>query len=207
MPYNDYGLCYGMNTSMEEHQKITVYVPVDLLAKAKEATGQGVTATVREGLRMVATRKAYQKLRELRGNVAFSIDLEQLPRGPRMIAVDSSTVIAYFQGDSGRDVRLLDKALESADLALPPVVLTEVLSDPGLQSGFADLIRVIPVLEIRFGFWERAAATRARILSRRLRARLADSLITQCCIDHDVALVTRDMDFRHFADFSGLKLA
>ncbi len=123
-----------------------------------------------------------------------------------MIAADSSTVIAFFQGDAGRDVELFDKALESANLALPPVVLTEVLSDPGLQSNFADLIRIIPILEIRFGFWERAAATRARILSRRLRARLADSLISQSCIDHQTPLITRDTDFRHFAEHAGLKI-
>lgn len=124
-----------------------------------------------------------------------------------MIAADSSTVIAYFQGDSGRDVRLLDMALESADLALPPIVLTEILSDPGLQHSFAELLRVIPVLEIRVGFWERAAATRAQVLSRRLRAPLADSLIAQCCIDQDLPLITRDRDFQHFARLSGLKLA
>ena len=124
-----------------------------------------------------------------------------------MIAADSSTVIAYFQGDSGRDVKLLDVALESADLALPPVVLTEILSDPGLHSSFAELIRVIPVLEIQVGFWERAAATRAKVLSSRLRARLADSLITQCCIDHRLPLITRDRDFEHFAKLSGLQLA
>ena len=63
---------------MQERQKITVHVPVDLLAMAQEATGQGVSGTVREGLRMVATRRACQKLREFRGRVAFLIDLEQL---------------------------------------------------------------------------------------------------------------------------------
>ena len=63
---------------MEARQKITVHVPAELLAKAQEATGQGVTATVREGLRMVATRTAYQRLRELRGKVEFSIDLDRL---------------------------------------------------------------------------------------------------------------------------------
>ena len=124
-----------------------------------------------------------------------------------MIAADSSTIIAYFQGDSGRDVKLLDMALESADLVLPPVVLTEILSDPGLQSSFEELIRAMPVLAIHVGFWERAAATRAQILSRRLRARLADSLITQCCIDHGLPLITRDRDFEHFAKLSGLELA
>ena len=63
---------------MEAGQKITVHVPVDLLAKAQEATGRGITATVREGLRVVATRTAYRRLRALRGKVAFSIDLDQL---------------------------------------------------------------------------------------------------------------------------------
>ena len=63
---------------MEVRQKITIHVPADLLAKAQEATGQGVTATVREGLRMVATRTAYQRLRGLRGKVEFSIDLDRL---------------------------------------------------------------------------------------------------------------------------------
>lgn len=63
---------------MEARQKITVDVPADLLAKAQEATGQGVAATVREGLRMVATRTAYQRLRELRGKVEFLVDSDRL---------------------------------------------------------------------------------------------------------------------------------
>ena len=70
-----------------------------------------------------------------------------------------------FQGDSGLEVKLLDMALESADLVLPSVVLTEILSDPGLKFGFAELIRGIPVLEIHVGFWERAAAAGVQILS------------------------------------------
>lgn len=67
---------------------------------------------------------------------------------------------------------------------LPPLVPAEVLSAPWLRSDFANLIRLMPVLEIRSGYyWERAASTRARILSRRLRARLADSLISQSRLD------------------------
>ncbi len=124
-----------------------------------------------------------------------------------MTAADSSTLIAFFQGDVGRDVELLDNALLSAQLVLPPVVLTELLSDPGLGSDFADLVRAIPVLEIRLGFWERVAETRARVLSKGLRARLADSLIAQSCVDYETPLITRDTDFRHFATFAGLQLA
>jgi predicted nucleic acid-binding protein len=36
---------------------------------------------------------------------------------------------------------------------------------------------------------------------------LGDALIAQSCIDHDVPLITRDTDFRHFAKHCGLKLA
>ena len=63
---------------MESRQKITVHVPVDLLARARAATGQGVTATVREGLRMLVARSACDRLRHLRGKVAFSINIDEL---------------------------------------------------------------------------------------------------------------------------------
>jgi predicted nucleic acid-binding protein len=39
-----------------------------------------------------------------------------------------------------------------------------------------------------------------------IRAKTADALIAQSCIDHDVALITRDRDFRHFVRHCGLKL-
>jgi predicted nucleic acid-binding protein len=124
-----------------------------------------------------------------------------------MIAVDSSTLIAYINGDAGPDVDRFDGIIGNDDIALPPVVLTEVLSQPNLPSGHWQMIRDIPLLDIDKDYWLRAAETRKKILSRKLRARLADTLIAQSCIDHDVALITRDTDFRHFAKHCGLKLA
>jgi predicted nucleic acid-binding protein len=38
------------------------------------------------------------------------------------------------------------------------------------------------------------------------KAKLADTLIAQLCIDHEVPLITRDRDFSHFQKFCGLKL-
>jgi predicted nucleic acid-binding protein len=35
-------------------------------------------------------------------------------------------------------------------------------------------------------------------------ARLADALIAQLCLDHGVHLITRDRDFRAFAEAAGL---
>jgi predicted nucleic acid-binding protein len=90
---------------------------------------------------------------------------------------------------------------------MPPVVLTEILCQSGLPDRHRRLCLGLPLLELSEGFWERAAASRAIILKRKLRARLADTLIAQACIDNDVALITRDHDFRHFATHCGLRLA
>jgi predicted nucleic acid-binding protein len=123
-----------------------------------------------------------------------------------LIAIDTSSLIAFLHGDDGPDVEAVDAALELHHTVLPPVVLTEVLSAPRLDPGVAHLVRELPVLEIRPGFWERAAATRASILGRRLKALLADTLICQSCIDHQTPLITRDADFRHFQLYAKLRL-
>ena len=123
-----------------------------------------------------------------------------------MIALDTSSLIAFLAGERGRDVESIDRALELGQAAVPPVVLTEVLSLPRLDASLSRVIQALPVLDLHPGYWERAAATRAAVLARRLRARLADTLISQSCIDHRVPLITRDGDFAHFAKHAGLSL-
>ena len=59
-------------------QKVTVQVPSDLLRRATKSTGEGLTATVRRGLELVAAQGAYEQLRGLRGKVKFSINLSSL---------------------------------------------------------------------------------------------------------------------------------
>jgi hypothetical protein len=59
-------------------QKVTVHLDQDLLRRAQARTGQGVSATIRHGLTLVAASEAYDKLRALRGKVRFSIDLRAL---------------------------------------------------------------------------------------------------------------------------------
>jgi Arc/MetJ-type ribon-helix-helix transcriptional regulator len=57
---------------MESARKITVEVPPELLEKAQQAIGAGITETIRTGLRLVAASRTYAQLRELRGKVRFS---------------------------------------------------------------------------------------------------------------------------------------
>ena len=64
-------------------QKVTVHLDRDLLKRARERTGKGVTATIREGLELVAAGRVYDRLRALRGKVAFSVDLRELRRDRR----------------------------------------------------------------------------------------------------------------------------
>jgi hypothetical protein len=59
-------------------RKITVEVPAELLEKAQEAIGSGVTQTVRTGLQLVAASKTYAQLRQLRGKVRISLSWEEL---------------------------------------------------------------------------------------------------------------------------------
>jgi len=63
---------------MAMKRKITVEVPEDLLERAVDASGEGITATVRRGLELVAPGRAYEALRKLRGRVRLGIDLEAL---------------------------------------------------------------------------------------------------------------------------------
>lgn len=123
-----------------------------------------------------------------------------------MIAADTSSLVAFLENAAGRDVSLIDEALEAKHLLLPPVVLTEMLSIPELPRPTAELLLQIPLLEITDGYWERAGKSRAKLMARKLKARIADSLIAQSCLDAGVALITRDRDFRHFAESLGLKI-
>ena len=87
-----------------------------------------------------------------------------------------------------------------------PVVLTELLSDPKLPPALAVSLANVPLLQIESGFWQRAGLLRAKLLAKSRRARLADSLIAQNCVDAGVSLITRDRDFRSFAEAAGLHL-
>jgi hypothetical protein len=123
-----------------------------------------------------------------------------------VIAVDTSSMIAFLEGAPGDDVELVQSALDHQQLVLPPPVLTELLSDPALEPSVRALLTALPQLQLEPGFWDRAGLLRASVLQRRLKARVADALIAQSCLDQTVPLVTRDKDFRHFAKAAGLAL-
>jgi hypothetical protein len=68
---------------MIEKRKIAATVPVTLLRAAQAATGKGITETVCRGLALVATAKAAEDLRALRGKVRLDLDLAEMRRDRR----------------------------------------------------------------------------------------------------------------------------
>lgn len=124
-----------------------------------------------------------------------------------MFAVDSSTLIAFTQNDSGKDVALFTRKLLADEIVLPPAVISEVLSNPSNQLHLQHILPKLLELPLTDGYWQRAGLLRQKVLSHGFKARLGDTLIAQSCIDHGVELITRDTDFRHFAKWGKLKIA
>lgn len=123
-----------------------------------------------------------------------------------MICIDTSSMIAYLQGVEGKDVTIIDHALLDQIAVFSPVTLTELLSAPNLSATLRQTFLAIPILPLHDGFWERAGLLRAKILAKGAKARLADTLITQTCLDHHIPLVTRDQDFQIFHRHAKLEL-
>ena len=123
-----------------------------------------------------------------------------------MIAADTSVLIDYFQGMNNAQTKKLDELFNYHALVLPPIVLVEILSDAYLPKKFIEKMLDLPILEPMENFWERAGINRAKLISKKLKAHLADTLIAQSCIDSKIPLITSDTDFRHFAKHCGLVL-
>ena len=123
-----------------------------------------------------------------------------------MIAADTSTWIAFLEGATGDDVQILSQALHNRQVVMVPAVLTELLSDPALSSAAARTLADVPLIAIDAAYWQRAGRLRAQVLAKKRKARLGDALIAQSCMDNAVSLITRDRDFRSFAEVAGPQL-
>ncbi len=124
-----------------------------------------------------------------------------------MIACDTSSLINFLQASGGADAELVRSALRRDALWLPPPVRTELLSRPFAGLSATDILSGAKLIPLADGFWDRAGHNRRILIGKGLKAKLADALIAQCCIDADIPLITSDTDFRQFERWCGLKLA
>ena len=77
----DHLLPYHYTVSMGEPvRKVTVNLPADVLTRAQELTGKGITGTLVEGLLEIQRRQKRSALRRLRGRIRVNLDLEETRR-------------------------------------------------------------------------------------------------------------------------------
>lgn len=128
-----------------------------------------------------------------------------------VIVVDSNTWADYFNGTSTPHVERLDEALEEGeDLAVLPIIVTEVLqglrSERGFRTARKMLVR-LPVFQPTLDCHVRAAAMFRSLRGAGVTVRGAvDCVIAQTCLDLDAILLSPDRDFRFIAQHTALRL-
>ena len=128
-----------------------------------------------------------------------------------MIVIDSNTWADFFNGASNPHVRRLDAAIrEEDDLAVLPVIITEVLQGFRTETGFQRgrrVLEALPKIQPTVACHVRAARLFRFLRQKGVTVRGAiDCIIAQACLDLDAELLTPDADFRRIAIHTRLRL-
>lgn len=59
-------------------RKVTVMLPEELLARATEASGEGITPTIRKGLEKIVLAHACEEVLKLGGTYKYSLNIDEL---------------------------------------------------------------------------------------------------------------------------------
>ncbi|NRA26646.1 MAG: PIN domain-containing protein [Opitutales bacterium] len=123
-----------------------------------------------------------------------------------MIAVDTSSLVAFFQGELSVDVEAIERSISEETLIVPPFVVTEIFSAKNLSTEAKLVVDSLPTRTLDVSFWKRSGLLRLKLLKLGLKARSIDSLIAQFCLDNKLTLICGDRDFRHLSEHTGLNL-
>lgn len=128
-----------------------------------------------------------------------------------MMIVDSNAWADFFNGTASVHVERLDAALrDEEDLAILPIIVTEVLQGFRSESGFRSARRVLtalPVIHPDMEVHVKAASLFRSLRRRGLTVRGAvDCIIAQTCLDLEAELLSPDRDFEPIARHTPLRL-
>jgi len=128
-----------------------------------------------------------------------------------LIVVDSSTWADFFNGTDDPWVLRLDEALvREEDLAVLPIIVTEVLQGLRTERGFREarmVLTAMPSIRPALDTHVRAAELFRSLRSQGVTIRGAiDCVIAQTCIDLDATLLSPDRDFQRIASHAPLNL-
>jgi predicted nucleic acid-binding protein len=128
-----------------------------------------------------------------------------------MIVVDTNTWADFFNGVRSPHASRLESALqEEEDLAVIPIIVTEVLQGFRTDAGFRRARRLLTSLPVIDADLERHV--RAAHLFRTLRGKgvtvrgAIDCVIAQTCLDTGAELLSPDADFVNLARHTALRL-
>ena len=128
-----------------------------------------------------------------------------------MIVVDSNTWADFFNGTRSAHADRLATILEERDdVAVLPIIVTEVLQGIRTDGGFESARRVLVALPMIQPTLE--SHVRAARLFRALRRKgvtvrgAVDCIIAQACLDTGALLLSPDGDFERIAQHSSLRL-
>jgi predicted nucleic acid-binding protein len=128
-----------------------------------------------------------------------------------MTIVDSNAWADFFNGTPSPHARRLEEALRGEeDLAVLPIIVTEVLQGFRTDSGFERARRVLtalPVIHPTLDCHVRTARLFRSLRRRGVTVRGAvDCLIAQACLDIDAELLSPDADVERIARHTSLRL-
>lgn len=128
-----------------------------------------------------------------------------------MMIVDSNTWADFFNGAPSPQAERLEVALEEEeDLAVIPIIITEVLQGFRTDTGFQRAQRVLvslPVVQPTVECHVRAARLFRSLRKKGVTVRGAvDCVIAQTCLDIEAELLSPDADFKHIARHTSLRL-
>jgi len=126
------------------------------------------------------------------------------------ILVDSSVWIDYLRSGKAAVADYLENILQEQTAVTCGVVVTEVIHgyrNKSEQKFMEEVFEVIPYIEIERKDWEDTAKLLSSLEHRGMTISIADGLIAQVCIRHNLHLLTLDKIFKRIERVKAIPLS
>lgn len=122
------------------------------------------------------------------------------------VVVDTSVWIDFF---ADRPTERLEEALRAGSVAIPPIVVAELLS--GVKgrdrTSMIDLLIDLELVPTPLAHWIAVGDLRATLARRGLSVSTPDAHVAQCALDGDALLLSHDTIFTRIAAATSLRVA